>query len=551
MQIGSTTPNVTIYYTTDGSVPTTSSKVYSGAIQVGISETVRAFATASGYSPSVLRNATYTLLGGPFGTVEIARDSRTNSTTVAQSDDLYVSGWAIDPQVGAPVSQVEVLIDGSVAGSATLGVARPGIAALYPNIPNDLDSGWTFTLPASGLSIGTHTVTANAYSALRVGATLYKQLTITVATTSTGPPFGIVETATDLRTNSTTVAQSDSVYVTGFAIDPQVGAPVSKVQVLIDGNVAGNATLGIARPLTAALYPQVPNDVDSGWQFTMPASGLSLGTHTITAIASDSLNLSATLYQQLTITVATTSTGPPFGIVQEAYDSRTSSTTVAQSDSLLVTGFAIDPQVGAPVSKVQVLIDGNLAGNATLGISRPLTAALYPQVPNDVDCGWQFTMSASGLSLGTHTVTAVAYDALGLSATLYQQKTFTVSATSTGPPFGIVQDAYDSRTRSTTVSQSDNLLVAGFAIDPQQGAPVSEVQILVDGNAVGTATLGIADPSIAALYPQVPNDVDCGWTFTMPASGLSLGTHTVKAVAYDSLSLSGTLYHTWTIDVSP
>ena len=55
----------TIYYTTNGTTPTTSSTVYSSPITVSTSETIEAIATASGYTTSAVRAATYTLQAAP------------------------------------------------------------------------------------------------------------------------------------------------------------------------------------------------------------------------------------------------------------------------------------------------------------------------------------------------------------------------------------------------------------------------------------------------------------------------------------------------------
>ena len=57
--ISDTTPGATFYYTTDGTTPTTSSTVYSGAITVSSSETIEAIATASSYSTSDVATAVY------------------------------------------------------------------------------------------------------------------------------------------------------------------------------------------------------------------------------------------------------------------------------------------------------------------------------------------------------------------------------------------------------------------------------------------------------------------------------------------------------------
>jgi hypothetical protein len=50
-----------IYYTTDGSTPTTSSTLYTGAVSVAASETLKAIATAAGKSNSAVGTAAYTI----------------------------------------------------------------------------------------------------------------------------------------------------------------------------------------------------------------------------------------------------------------------------------------------------------------------------------------------------------------------------------------------------------------------------------------------------------------------------------------------------------
>jgi Astacin (Peptidase family M12A)/Chitobiase/beta-hexosaminidase C-terminal domain/Divergent InlB B-repeat domain len=59
--ISDATPGETIYYTTNGTRPTTKSTPYTGAITVSSTETIKAIAAASGFTESPVASATYTI----------------------------------------------------------------------------------------------------------------------------------------------------------------------------------------------------------------------------------------------------------------------------------------------------------------------------------------------------------------------------------------------------------------------------------------------------------------------------------------------------------
>ncbi len=79
--ITDTTAGATIYYTIDGSTPTTASTKYTSAVTVSSTETIKAIAVASGYSNSTVASATYTIVP-PYNMVITATTNDGSQVTV-------------------------------------------------------------------------------------------------------------------------------------------------------------------------------------------------------------------------------------------------------------------------------------------------------------------------------------------------------------------------------------------------------------------------------------------------------------------------------------
>src|SRR5439155_287359 len=95
--MSTTTSGASIYYTTDGSTPTTASSAYTGPVPVTTTTTLKAMAAATGMADSSVTSATYTIrvvaptfnpAGGTFvGSVAVTMSSSTSRATIYYTTD--------------------------------------------------------------------------------------------------------------------------------------------------------------------------------------------------------------------------------------------------------------------------------------------------------------------------------------------------------------------------------------------------------------------------------------------------------------------------------
>ena len=473
----------------------------------------------------------------PIGNLEQVRDNLTGSTTVSTADSLLVAGWVYDPQTGTSLKSVTIYVDGLAQGTVTPGIPRPDVVSYYGN-PAYLYTGYEASYSVAGLSAGAHTATAIAVDAAGLSTTFGPlAFMVTTAAPPTSPLFGNIEQVLDATTAKTPISQLDSVYIAGWVANPNSGATLKPLAVQVDGAAVGNVALtsGIPRTDVAAIYGS--SYLDSGFVGYFPAAALSAGTHKVTVLASDSLGNSVTFGPiSFTVTAA-----PPFGILEQARDNLTGSTTVSTSDSLLVAGWAVDPSTGTSLKSVTVYIDGAAQGTPTLGIPRPDVVSALGN-PAYLNCGYEASYPVAGLGSGAHKVTVVAVDAGGLSTT-FGPLAFTVTTTPPAslPLLGSLEQVLDATTAETPISQLDSVYIAGWVADPNSGATLNSLSVKVDGVALSNITLttGIARTDVAEIYGNAY--LNSGFTGYFPASSLAAGTHSVTVVATDSLNNTITL----------
>ena len=63
---------------------------------------------------------------------------------IEKNGSLFISGWAIDKELGAPAKEVGIYYDGELLGEATLGLPRPDVEKHFGR-PDCLNSGWQYS----------------------------------------------------------------------------------------------------------------------------------------------------------------------------------------------------------------------------------------------------------------------------------------------------------------------------------------------------------------------------------------------------------------------
>lgn len=475
-------------------------------------------------------------LARPAGSFDSAVDSITGYSTISQAGSLVMKGWAADVTDQSLIHSVQILIDGVSIGTATLGLSRPDVASYY-NVPAWTNSGWTMTYSVAGLSLGSHAVWAVATDAKSINK-VFVGTPITVTSATVAKPIGSLDEVDDSVGKTSTISQVNSLVVRGWAADVTDDGPARSVTVYVDNVAVGNATLGISRPDVAAAYNNTAW-TNTGWLLNLSGSTLNVGAHTVSVVAKNSGGGATTLGTRTIAVIAGAAPRLPVGSIDEADAGAANTATILQSGSLTVRGWAASYNGTGIVSTMTVYVDGTAIGNATLGLSRPDVAAAYSN-PAWTNSGWLLTTSAAGLSVGLHVVTAVATDSAGLTTTLTTHA-ITVSAGATiQNPIGSFDEADDSQTGATTIPQSDSILFRGWAADYNDNGPVQSVQILVDGNLVGTAGLGLSRADVAYVYGR-PTWANTGWSLNVSAATFGVGTHSVAAIITDAEGLHSTL----------
>ncbi|MBK8475589.1 MAG: hypothetical protein IPL39_04570 [Opitutaceae bacterium] len=284
---------------------------------------------------------------------------------------------------------------------------------------------------------------------------------------------------------------SGTTTVMGWFLDPR---GVSKLEVLVDGVILGQATTGIARPDVFNAYPGYANCY-SGFTFGLSTTQLKDGAHTL-------------------LVRATTPTG-----VQTTVGSRTFSTKLPPLGSL---DYPFGPEVDAittvsgwflnsgGVDKIEVLLDSKVVGTATYGLGRADVLKSYPGYGNG-NAGFRFLLDTATMEARSYTLALRAIAKDGTSTTFAQR---TISHTTPPTARGNLETP-----KAGTVDGTIN--ATGWFLAP---SGVSKIEVLINGEVaheaiVSNATWGLPRADVLSAYPGY-KDANGGFRFQLETKWL-------------------------------
>jgi hypothetical protein len=470
------TSAATIYYTTDGTTPTTSSKVYSAPISVATTTTVQAIATASGYSTSPVGSAIYTItLPAAAPTFTPAAGTYTSAQSVTLSDatsgaTIYYTIDGTTPTTSSKVYSAPI----SVATTTTI----QAIATATGYSTSPLSSAlYTISLPAAAPTFtpaaGTYTSAQSvALSDATTGAAIYYTTDGTTPTTSSkvySAPISVATTTTvqaiATATGYSTSPLSSALYTITLpaaapTFTPAAGTYTSAQSVTLSDTTSGATiyyTTDGTMPTTSSKVYSAPISVSA--------------TTTIIAIATATgYSTSATSSAAYTITVPAPTFTPAAGIYNSAQSVVIADTTGGATIYYTTNGSA--PTASSPVYSSPIPVSTRttvraiaIAGGSTSATSSAVYDIELPAVATPT------ITPASGTFTTSQTVTLSDTTS---NATIYyttNESTPTTSSTQYTAPF--------------TVSTPGTTVINAIAVVP--GSPNSNVATVSLNLPAGTA----------------------------------------------------------------
>lgn len=487
-------------------------------------------------------------------------DLESPDPTRVQSGMVLVKGWVIDPH---DVVKIELWVDDQFQHEAVKFLPRIDIVEAFPDYPgiHRARPGFITGFTANRFTNGAHTVEMRITTSDGVIHSLGRR-TININNSVNQAPFGFI----DIPDLGAIHNAAGAFPVVGWAADID---GIDRIEVLIDDGVMQGALHGDPRPDVGTSFPDFSGALFSGFVANVDTTRVQNGVHLLTVRAIDRKGMSSLIGRRQIQVINNDQFLRPFGFIDEPLRDAVLYGTGCggdEDDPPLVSppirptahltpirGWALDlgtrRDVGR-VSYVSLMIDGvewissddcglNGLGRYAncYGLPRYDVQRYYPNFPDAPRAGWLFTLDVGalmtlGVRPGNHTLHVRVGDREGTFADLPNHDGIPVwFECSTGgidtPGTGFIEfpNSFD--------YVGGDVTFRGWALIASNTERLVAVEMLIDGNYVGSASYGYPRTDIEDAFPFINDARESGWLFTMDTRRLSNARHRLTARTVD------------------
>ncbi|HSF42420.1 MAG TPA: hypothetical protein VLT87_21635 [Thermoanaerobaculia bacterium] len=338
----------------------------------------------------------------------------------------------------------------------------------------------------------------------------------------------------------------------GWALDDN---GIESVDVLVDGLVAGRASYQRARAGVTERFPGYPDSALPGFAYELDTTRYLNGLHTVSIRVKSRAGELVTLVPRVFQFLNVAHNLAPFGAIEFPKAQAELRGNCDLSDPArrysVVSGHALDAGVQDDdygIGYVELMIDRAVWANSETdcrfsspegglsdcyGIRRLDIERIFPGLKDSPHSGFRFVLDVGVLlqffayTPGSHVLTVRAGDHADQVRTIAEiPVTFICDEDLANEnSFGDIDLPRRGLLYNGVVQAS------GWALDWEG---VNTVTILVDGHAIGDATIGFARAEVPSLYPGYPESSAAGWEFSLDTTKLANGQHFIEALVTDN-----------------
>lgn len=299
--------------------------------------------------------------------------------------------------------------------------------------------------------------------------------------------------------------------ISGWAL---AGAAIAEIAAAIDGVVVGRATCGLSRPDIGRLYPDRDHAAHSGFMLSFDLAGAAGGM----------------IEPLLTVRTADGQVGrrplrvdiPPQEVEVPAVDplARTAAEAAAPDRDpmeLFIDEIAVDRNgllrvegwvvCLVQIEGVEVFVEGERIGEAEFGRVREDVEQVRSDYPNARFSGFTLVSDIGRLGAGSKTVTVRAFARTGIM----REERAAVSVPKLGRSRRAAADAgIHHHCDEVALTTAGGVAIKGWAVCP---LPVTTIEVMLDGEPIGEAELGLERADVGNLFPSLPHARQSGFSF--------------------------------------